>query len=153
MFEIADGSVLAANFAVGLFHFSALSLGSAFLLFHYSVLRTFSWTSFCPIRFSILLCLECLNIQSTCFLRQRQVRSQTSEKDETSFERRRCRPLRGLWARLPRKFWNLKAQKCSFKYFPWHFSSENTILGQNQDEAIASSCLMLATALWGITSP
>ena len=33
------------------------------------------------------------------------------------------------------------------KNFPWHFSSEKLILGQNQDEAIASSRLMLATAL------
>ena len=34
-----------------------------------------------------------------------------------------------------------------FKHFPWHFSSEKSILGPNQDEAIASSCPMLATAL------
>ena len=41
----------------------------------------------------------------------------------------------------------LEVQKCSFKHFPWHFSSEKSILGQNQDEAFASSCLMLSTAL------
>ena len=35
----------------------------------------------------------------------------------------------------------------SFKHFPWHFSSDKSILGQNQDEAIALSCLMLAMAL------
>ena len=112
----------------------------------------------------------------------------------------------------PRTFWNLGAQKCSCKHFPWHFSSEKSILGkcrsslflcqvndhlhfkafeiplltvqvkrinlikilawfiatnlifskdyflnklnvsskkgQNEDEATASSCLMLATARW-----
>ena len=30
----------------------------------------------------------------------------------------------------PRKFWNLGAQKCSCKHFPWHFSSEKSILGK-----------------------
>ena len=51
--------------------------------------------------------------------------SQTSEQDEASFERRRSK------ARIA-----------------WNFSSQTeSILGQNQDEAIASSCLMLATAL------
>ena len=34
-----------------------------------------------------------------------------------------------------------------FRHFLWHFSSEKSILGQNQDEAIASSRLMLATVL------
>ena len=54
-----------------------------------------------------------------------QGRSQTSEQDEASFERRRSK------ARIA-----------------WNFSSQTeSILGQNQDEAIASSCLMLATAL------
>ena len=55
----------------------------------------------------------------------------------------------GVWehAPPPRKFWNLETQKCSFKHFPWHFPSEKSILGQNEDEGIASSCLMLATAL------
>ena len=66
-----------------------------------------------------------------------QGRSQTSEQDEASFERRRRQPLRGLGAcpppLLPRKFWNLQpqkqggwrfirpAQKCSCNHFPWHF--------------------------------
>ena len=49
-----------------------------------------------------------------------QGRSQTSEQDEASFERRRSK------ARIT-----------------WNFSSQR----KNQDEAIASSCLMLATAL------
>ena len=53
-----------------------------------------------------------------------QDRSQTSEQDEASLE-----------GRMP------KAR------IPWNFSSEKSILGQNQDEAIASSCLTLATAL------
>ena len=54
-----------------------------------------------------------------------QGRSQTSEQDKASFERRRSK------ARIA-----------------WNFSSQTeSILGQNQDEAIASSCLMLATAL------
>ena len=53
-----------------------------------------------------------------------QGRSQTSEQDEAS-----------LKGRMP------KAR------IPWNFSSEKSILGQNQDEAIASPCLMLATAL------
>ena len=54
-----------------------------------------------------------------------QGRSQTSEQDEASFERRRSK------ARIA-----------------WNFSSQTeSILGQNQDEAIASSCHMLATAL------
>jgi len=30
----------------------------------------------------------------------------------------------------PRKFWNLEAQKCSFKHFPWHYSSQKSILGK-----------------------
>ena len=34
----------------------------------------------------------------------------------------------GLGACLPRKFWNLEAQKCSCKHFPCPFSSENSIL-------------------------
>ena len=54
-----------------------------------------------------------------------QGRSQTSEQDEASFERRRSK------ARIA-----------------WNFSSQTeSTLGQNQDEAIASSCHMLATAL------
>ena len=53
-----------------------------------------------------------------------QGRSQTSEQDEASLE-----------GRMP------KAR------IPWNFSSEKSILDQNQDEAIASPCLMLATAL------
>ena len=53
-----------------------------------------------------------------------QGRGQTSEQDEAS-----------LKGRMP------KAR------IPWNFSSEKSILGQNQDEAIASPCLMLATAL------
>ena len=44
----------------------------------------------------------------------------------------------GLGACLPRKFWNLEAQKCSSKHFSWHNSSEKSILDQNQDEGIAS---------------
>ena len=79
-----------------------------------------------------------------------QGRSQTSEQDKASFERPRRQPLGGGgdggMPPPPRKFWNLEAQKCSVKHFPWHFSSEKSILGQNQDEAIASSYLMLATA-------
>ena len=77
--------------------------------------------------------------------------SQTLEQDEASFERWRREPLGGgggLGACLPRKFWNQEAQKCSSKHFSWHYSSEKSILNQNQDEGIASSCLMLATALW-----
>ena len=70
---------------------------------------------------------------------EHQGRSQTSEQDGASFERPRREPLR--------ESGNLEAQKCSFKHFPWHFSSEKWILDQNQDEAVASSCLMLATAL------
>ena len=30
----------------------------------------------------------------------------------------------------PRTFWSLGAQKCSCKHFPWHFSSEKSILGK-----------------------
>ena len=52
-----------------------------------------------------------------------QGRGQTSEQDEASLEGRMRK------ARIP-----------------WNFSSEKSILGQNQDEAIASSYLMLATA-------
>ena len=64
-----------------------------------------------------------------------QGRSQTSEQDEASFERRRGEPLGGLGACAPpslppRKVWNLEAQKCSFKHFPWHFSPEKSILGK-----------------------
>ena len=51
-----------------------------------------------------------------------QGRSQTSEKDEASLKRRRREPLGGGGGGLKAK-------------------------GQNQDEATASSCLMLATAL------
>ena len=54
-------------------------------------------------------------------------RSQTSEQDEASFERQRREPLGGSWGHAPpptttttRKFWNLEAQKCSCKHFPWH---------------------------------
>ena len=55
-----------------------------------------------------------------------------------SFERWRREPLGGLGACLnsppplppARKFWNLGAQKCSCKHFPWHFSSEKSILGK-----------------------
>ena len=71
----------------------------------------------------------------------RQGRRQTSEQDEASFERWRRAPPGGSGGLLPRKIWILEAQKCSFKHFPRHFSSENSILGQNQDKAIASSCL------------
>ena len=53
-----------------------------------------------------------------------QGRSQTSEQDKASFQRRRSK------ARIA-----------------WNFSSEKSILDQNQDEAIASPCVMQATAL------
>ena len=71
--------------------------------------------------------------------------SQTSEKDEASFE-----PLGGVLGHVPPPLNILKSrgsEMLSFKHFPWHFSSDKSILGQNQDEAIASSCLMLAMAL------
>ena len=76
----------------------------------------------------------------------RQGRRQTSEQDETRALKARA-ARGGSGGMPPRILWNLEAQKCSFKHFPWHFSSEKSILSQNQDEAIASSCLMLATAL------
>ena len=61
--------------------------------------------------------------------------SQTSKQDEASFERstfRRHKVLEGSEGMPPRKFWNLEAQKCSCKHFPWYFSSEKSILSKSR---------------------
>ena len=72
--------------------------------------------------------------------------SQTSEQDEASFERRRCEPPGGSEGMPLQKILKTRGSEMLFKHFSWNFSSEKSILGQNQDEAVASSWLMLATA-------
>ena len=50
--------------------------------------------------------------------------------------------VRGVWGHAPptppRKFWNLEAQKCSCKHFPWHFSSEKSIFGKCRSSLLYS---------------
>ena len=72
--------------------------------------------------------------------------SQTSEQDEASFERRRCEPPGGSEGMPLQKILKSRGSEMLFKHFSWNFSSEKSISGQNQDEAVASSWLMLATA-------
>ena len=72
--------------------------------------------------------------------------SQTSEQDEASFERRRREPPGGSEGMPLQKILKSRGSEMLFKHFSWNFSSEKSILGQNQDEAVASSWLMLATA-------
>ena len=48
--------------------------------------------------------------------------NQTLEHDEASVKLQRCKPLGDSGGMPPtRKFWNLEAQKCSCKHFPWQF--------------------------------
>ena len=63
-----------------------------------------------------------------------QGRSQTSEQDEANLGHRRREPLGGSEGKspAPRKFSNLKALECSFIYFPWHLSSETSLLGKRR---------------------
>ena len=56
-------------------------------------------------------------------------------------------PLRGSGGMPLQKILKSGGSEMLFRHFLWHFSSEKSILGQNQDEAIASSRLMLATVL------
>ena len=42
------------------------------------------------------------------------------------FRALKARAAEGVWGQVPpRKFWNLEAQKCSSKHFPWHFRKVN----------------------------
>ena len=77
---------------------------------------------------------------------QTQGRSQTSEQNEASFERRRRESRGGFRGMPPRKILKTRSSEMFFKHFPWNFSSEKSILS-SQGEAIASFSLMLATAL------
>ena len=47
----------------------------------------------------------------------------------------------------PRNILKSKGSEMFWAFLPWHFSSEKSIFGQNRDEAIVSSCLMLVMAL------
>ena len=76
--------------------------------------------------------------------RLNQGRSQTLEQDEASFERRRHELLGGSGSMPPpRKVWNLEAQKCSCKHFPWHFSSQKSILGKCRSSLFYCSAILV----------
>ena len=58
-----------------------------------------------------------------------QGRRQTSEQDESIFERRRSEPLGGSGGMFPPPPQG-NFEICSCKHFPWYFSSEKVNLGQ-----------------------
>ena len=85
--------------------------------------------------------------------REAQGRSQTSEQDEASFERQRCEPLGGSGGMPPSPQKILKTRGSEMLLLAFcvaFFCKKKKKKCQNQDEATASSCLMLVTAPSGV---